>query len=150
MEFYLSLISSVLGIISFFLATKKEAGKVKTILVVTSLLIVILTGLTSYALRENSRLRSPQNKIQAFLNQWDKADPKFLSNGQLKGAMVEGMIVLESLKAEIPDNYVKATELVYNGHDPRVDKDFLDERSKLEDGYDAIISIMRGLVISTK
>ena len=141
----LTLISSILGIITFVRKVESISDWTKKLIYTLFVLIILLSTTNIYLIYENNKLTEPQAKIKNFINQWKNSDPGFYSNGQLKGAMVDGMLVLEAFKNKYPDNYKNAMELVYSGHDPRVDEDFWNERNKLEDGFEAVYSIVRGL-----
>ena len=67
---------------------------------------------------------------------------------QMRVKLIEPL--MELFKDEFPDNYRNAMDLVFKGHDPRIDADFWDERSKLEDGFEAVYNILQGLYIGKK
>lgn len=144
---FLSVFSSVLGIFTSVLAIRNERKKMKIFFGLSIVIFVVLIGTTMHIHSQNQYLRSSQAKFHAFLDQWEDRDVNFLSNGELKGGMVEGMIILESLKDMFPENYERAVELVYEGHDPRRDDTFWEERNKLEDGFEAVRSIIKGLLL---
>ena len=136
----INIIASVLTIITailFFLDRYKDKTSHKFKMYIGGFLCVIALIYNVHIIYTNYQLTTMRSAIEEYQRKWPSG-VDFMSNGELKGAILQGAMILEYYKDHCPETYKHVTEFIYNGHDPRIDDTFWNERDKLKDCYEAI------------
>ena len=116
--------------------------------------LIVITAIATYEAIQIRQFTASRNEARALIKSWpqDADHVKYLTKGERIGVVLAGLRFLEEHKAEYPDTYAAARQLVHN----RLD-DFkatpadvssssgMSEYDRLEDGATAMMQLMRSI-----